>query len=142
MIVNSGHPLHLEVVVKRRDAKIRRSNSRKLTTWTIDRRRLDDEQPADDRRAAGRGPSSRQSDAERGADRERPGVTHDDARRRRVPPEKAEAPADERDGDEPEVEGGVHVVDREVAELPVPDDREHAEAERRPTPRRVRRGRR
>ena len=59
------------------------------------------------------------------------GVAHDDPRRRRVPPEEAEARSDEADRDESEVERRVQVVDREVTELPVADDRQHAEAERR-----------
>ena len=52
-----------------------------------------------------------------------------------VPPQEAEAATDERDRDEREVErgrlGGPDAVDGEVAELPVADDREDREAERR-----------
>ena len=66
--------------------------------------------------------------AETGADRERTGVAHDDARGRSVPPEEAETGADQPDGDEAEVERGVKVIDREVAELPVANDGEHSEA--------------
>src|ERR1035438_6730909 len=70
------------------------------------RRRLGHEQSTDHREQQVQVHEQAQR-AQSGADRERAGVTHDDARGRGVPPEKAEKRADESNGDETQIERGV-----------------------------------
>ena len=73
-------------------------------TWTIDRQRLHHEQAADD----GEHDLVLDRDrhrAEQAAERERAGVAHEDLRRRRVEPEKADARADQRAADDHEIAG-------------------------------------
>ena len=92
----------------------------------------DDEQAADDHQQE----VEVHQQAQRGQGRpdgQRAGVAHEDLGRRRVPPQEAEAGAGQGHRGQGQVQGVGHVVDAEVAVLPVPDDGQAGEAERRRT---------
>src|SRR5579872_5696587 len=95
-----------------------------------DRKRLDHKQAADDRQHDLVLDRDRRG-AEQAAKGQRAGIAHENLRRRRIEPEKADAGADQRAADDDEVAGMRHMVDAEIAGEEQIADEIGDEAERR-----------
>src|SRR5579864_3090456 len=105
--------LALEMVVERRHAED--ALSRELGTCDLndDRDGLQDEQAADNGEHELVFCNDRHG-AQRGADRERSGVAHENARRGRIEPQKAQARADHRGAKDRELARARHVLDLQI----------------------------